>query len=106
MAYIYKLYAAGYIDNLYYIAYMNAMDLMARTPQQLGAAIRRIRRQQGLTQAELGKRMRARQATVSLIEAGHPGTTLRTLTDAIAALGIELVVRSRNKQPDRIEDIF
>ena len=88
------------------MTYMVHMDMTARTPQQLGAALRRVRRQQGLTQAQLGKRMRARQATVSQLESGHPGTSLRTLMDAIAALNIEVVVQHRSTHRPDIEDLF
>lgn len=83
------------------------MDTIARTPKQIGAVLRRHRRQSKLTQAELGARMSVRQATVSKLEAGEPATQLRTLMDALAALGLELVIRPRNKtaSPD-IEELF
>jgi HTH-type transcriptional regulator/antitoxin HipB len=83
------------------------MDTIARTPKQIGAVLRRARRQRTLTQAELGARMSVRQATVSKLEAGEPATQLRTLMDALAALGLELVIRPRSKaaSPD-IEELF
>jgi transcriptional regulator with XRE-family HTH domain len=65
------------------------MEILARTPQQLGAGIRRYRRQKDLTQGGLGEKMHARQATVSKLEAGEPATQLRTLMDALAALDLE-----------------
>lgn len=83
------------------------MDTITRTPQQLGAAIRRYRRQKNLTQGALGNKMHARQATVSKLEAGEPATQLRTLTDALAALDLELVIRLRTKGSVKaIEDLF
>ncbi|MCK1715412.1 MULTISPECIES: helix-turn-helix domain-containing protein [unclassified Bradyrhizobium] len=83
------------------------MDTITRTPQQLGAAIRRYRRQKNLTQGALGNKMHARQATVSKLEAGEPATQLRTLTDALAALDLELVIRPRTKGSVKaIEDLF
>ena len=83
------------------------MDTIARTPKQIGAVLRRCRRQRGLTQAELGARMSARQATVSKLEAGEPATQLRTLMDALAALDLELVIQPRNKAPSAdIEALF
>lgn len=83
------------------------MDIIARSAPQLGAAIRRTRRQKKLTQDALGKLMHARQATVSKLEAGEPATQLRVLIDALAALDLELVVRPRTKAPAaNIEDIF
>jgi len=82
------------------------MDTIARTPQQLGAAIRRARRQRGLTQAQLGQRMHVRQATVSQVEAGNPGTTIRIVMDALAALSLEVTIRARSAQQDDIETMF
>lgn len=83
------------------------MDILARSSQQLGAAIRRRRRQKKLTQAALGERMGARQATVSKLESGAPATQLKTLIDALAALELELVVRPRTKiSAQKIEDLF
>ena len=83
------------------------MDAIARTTKQLGAALRRFRRQRNMTQRELGERMHARQATVSKLESGEPGTQLGVLIDALAALDLELVVRTRSKAPtELIEDMF
>ena len=59
------------------------MDTIARTPKQLGASIRRYRRQKGLTQGGLGETMHARQATISKLESGEPATQLRILMDAL-----------------------
>jgi HTH-type transcriptional regulator/antitoxin HipB len=83
------------------------MDTIARTVKQLGAALRRFRRQNGLTQRALGDLMHARQATVSKIESGEPGTQLGVLINALAALDLELTVRPRSKSTaDQIEKLF
>ncbi len=82
------------------------MDQIARTTKQLGAAIRRRRRQTGLSQTELGARTNLRQATISALENGEPGTQLRTLIDVMTALGLEMVIRERSKAATDIEDIF
>lgn len=82
------------------------MDQIARTPRQLGAAIRRRRRQIGLTQIELGERTHLRQATISALENGEPGTQLRTLIDVMTSLDLEFVVRERSKAGADIADIF
>lgn len=47
------------------------MDTIARTTQQLRAALRRFRRRKGLTQGGLRDVMRARQATVSKLESAE-----------------------------------
>jgi HTH-type transcriptional regulator/antitoxin HipB len=83
------------------------MDTIARTIQQLGAGIRRYRRQKGLTQQGLGEKMHARQATVSKLESGEPATQLRILMNALAALDLELVIRPRTTVSSKeIEELF
>jgi len=83
------------------------MDTIVRTAKQLGAAIRRFRRQKSLTQRGLGDLMGARQATISKIESGKAGTQLGGLVDALAALDLELVIRPRSKtSANPIEDLF
>lgn len=83
------------------------MDSSARTPRHLGALIRQERKKQQLTQAELGERIGLRQATVSRLESGEPGTQLRTLFDALTALNLELrVVERQAHGADDIERLF
>lgn len=82
------------------------MEQIARTPKQIGAAVRRRRRGAGLSQAELGARTGLRQATISALESGEPGTELRTLIDVLAALGLELAIRERSKASETIETLF
>lgn len=83
------------------------MDQIARNPKHLGAVIQRQRRRAKLSQNQLGARVKLRQATVSKLEAGEPGTRLSTLLDVLGALGLEIVIRPRTKgSPQDIEDIF
>lgn len=83
------------------------MEQIARTAKQIGAAIRRHRRKSGISQTALGAKTSLRQATISTLEAGEPGTQLRTLVDVLAALGLELVIRPRTKTAAKdIEDLF
>jgi HTH-type transcriptional regulator/antitoxin HipB len=83
------------------------MDQIARTPQQIGAIVHRQRRRSKLTQNLLGAKIKLRQATVSKLEAGGPGTRLDTLLDVLGALGLEIVIRPRTRgSPQEIEDIF
>lgn len=80
---------------------------IARTSRQLGAALRRRRRGLGLNQMQLGAKARLRQATISGLEAGEPGTRLGTLFGVLAALDLELVIRPRTKaSTDDIADLF
>jgi HTH-type transcriptional regulator/antitoxin HipB len=83
------------------------MEQITRTSPQLGAALRRRRKQASLSQEELADKVKLRQATISRLESGDTGTKLGTLLDVVAALGLEIVVRPRSKgRPADIEDIF
>ncbi len=83
------------------------MDTIIRTEKQLGAALRRRRKQADLTQEEMGARTQLRQATISKLEDGAPATRLSTLMAALAALDQELVIRKRTKGgSESIEDLF
>ena len=82
------------------------MEQIARTSRQIGAAIRRRRRQLGLRQGDLGAKTNLRQATISALENGEPGTQLRTLFNMIAALDLEMVIRERSRAGEAIEDLY
>jgi HTH-type transcriptional regulator/antitoxin HipB len=82
------------------------MEQIARTSKQVGAAIRRRRRTARLSQTALGAKTNLRQATISALESGAPGTQLRTLMDVLTALGLEMVIRERSKAGETIEDLF
>jgi HTH-type transcriptional regulator / antitoxin HipB len=80
---------------------------IARTEKQLGAILRRARKQSGLTQSDIGKKIHLRQGTVSRLEAGAPAIQLHTVMEALAALDLELVIRTRTKASAAdIESIF
>jgi HTH-type transcriptional regulator / antitoxin HipB len=83
------------------------MDQIARTPKQIGDAVRRQRRKLGLNQTSVGDQTKTRQATISAVERGAAGTQLGTLCNILAALDLEFVIRPRTKaKPSEIEDIF
>lgn len=83
------------------------MNQIARTAQQLGAVVRRKRKQLDLSQDELGDRIHLRQATISKLEAGEPATRLQTLLDVLAALDLEIVIRARTRGSTAdLEDVF
>jgi HTH-type transcriptional regulator/antitoxin HipB len=83
------------------------MNQSARTAKQIGAIIRRARRNAGLTQTDLGKRIGLRQATISRLEKGEEETRLSTLLDALSALALEIVIGKRGKASTRnLEDMF
>ena len=83
------------------------MNQSARTAKQIGAIVRRARRKAKLTQAELGKKIGLRQATISRLEKGEDEAKLSTLLDALTALGLEIIIDRRGKASHgRLEDIF
>lgn len=82
------------------------MNQIARTTKQIGVAVRRRRRALGWSQSDLGSKAGLRQATISTLESGEPGTRLHTLIDVMAALELEVVIQDRSKAPKSIEDLF
>ena len=76
---------------------MNRDQQIGRTPKQIGETLRRRRKALRLTQGFLSERTGLRQATISGIENGEPGTQIRTLLEVLAALDLELVIRPRTK---------
>ena len=82
-------------------------DQIARNPKQAGDALRRRRRALGMTQTDIAGKTGLRPATISGVEAGEPGTQLRTLFDILTALDMEVVFRPRTKaSTEKIEDLF
>jgi len=69
------------------------MDYPIRLADQLRAHLRSLRKQRGLTQAELGKRLGIGQVRIAEIEA-RPGVVgVDQLVKLLSALGAGLVVR-------------
>ena len=81
------------------------MEQIVRSSKQMGAAIRRRRRILKRSQQEVGAQVRLRQATISALENGEPGTRMRTLLDVMTALGLEIVVRERLADED-LQELF
>ena len=73
------------------------MNYLARTPADIGHALRRARKKDRLTQRELASKSGVWQETISKIENGSPGAKLETIFDICAALDLELVVNNRSK---------
>lgn len=87
---------------------MPVPEMMARDPRQVGTALRRARRALHLTQSDVADRAGVTQATVSLLEGGTGGVKLRTVTDVMAAMGLEFVIRPRRAEaePDDVAALF
>ena len=76
------------------------MNLMARSPKQLGAALQQRRHDLKLSQLALGNLTGIGQKTISKIETGHGATRADTICRVLAALDLELMVRPRRKDDD------
>jgi HTH-type transcriptional regulator/antitoxin HipB len=80
---------------------------LVRSPKQLGAALRRFRRERKMTQAQLASRAGLRQATVSQVENGLETVKLNTVMDLLRALDLEVVLQPRTKGSHKdIEELF
>ncbi len=73
------------------------MENFVRIPRDLGSATRQARREKSWTQADLATRSGVWQETISKIEAGQGGAKLDTILALLAALDLELSVRTRSK---------
>lgn len=83
------------------------MEHIARTPKDIGNALRAARKAKKLTQAELASRSGIWQRTVSTIETNASGAKLDTVFDLLAALDLEIQIVPRSKmKPGELEDIF
>lgn len=80
---------------------------LVRSPNQLGAALRRFRRERSLTQVQLAKRAGLRQGTVSQVENGLETVKLSTVMDLMRVLDLEVIVQPRTKGSEKeIEELF
>ena len=70
-------------------------DYPIKTPQQLGSVLQGFRKQQRLTQSAVGAKVGLAQNAVSQIEAEPGRAGLARIFKLLAALDLELVVRSR-----------
>lgn len=82
------------------------MQKTVRSTIQLGHIIQQRRKELKLTQQDLAIKVGTRQATISFIENGEPGTHIQTIFDVLGTLGLEIVLRLREKSTFAFEDIF
>lgn len=83
------------------------MNYLARSPKEIGHAIREARKAQKLTQKDLAIRSGVWQETISKIENGLSGTKMETIFDLLSALELEVHIEGRSKgSTSSLEDIF
>ena len=78
-------------------------DYSIKTPQQLGAVVAGYRKQQGLSQSEVGSKVGLAQSVVSLLEKSPERAGLARIFKLLAALDLELAVRPREKSNRKSE---
>lgn len=61
----------------------------------LGQAIKAVRKEKKLTQAELGEQVKVRQSTISAIENGGSDVQIETLFKIFAGLDLDMFVISK-----------
>ena len=71
------------------------MDARIDSPKELGAAIRRRRRELSLTQEEVAGVARTGTRFIGELEGGKPTVRLAEVLRVLAALGLDLELRSR-----------
>ncbi len=71
------------------------MEQFVYSPKTLGQAIQRLRKAKKLNQEDAGKAFKLKQSTISSIEGGALGTRLDTLFRLLAALDLEMIIRSK-----------
>lgn len=77
------------------------MEISLRGKEQLGLALRRLRKAADLTQTGLSEKSRIDQAMISKIESSARLPELATLFHLCSVLGVEVVLRSRNAKSAR-----
>jgi HTH-type transcriptional regulator/antitoxin HipB len=81
--------------------------MVIRDTKQLGAALQRERKRQGMTQTQLAEKAGVRQQTISAVEGGKPRSELQVIFDIMAALGLEMSLQARGRQDaPRLEELF
>jgi HTH-type transcriptional regulator/antitoxin HipB len=71
------------------------VEYIARTPEQLGQALRNCRKHRGLTQTAVGSKVGIKQSRISDIETHGAPATVETLYKVLSALGLALVLRDK-----------
>ena len=69
----------------------------ARDPKQIGAILRRARKQRALSQGQLGEKAGLRQETISLVETGHAAARIETVLKMLSALDLEFQIAPRSR---------
>lgn len=71
------------------------MQQIIVSPKDLGTAVKNLRKDKELTQANLGKLVGLDQKKVSLIENGNPNIRIDSMFRLLSALGVGVVLQPK-----------
>jgi HTH-type transcriptional regulator/antitoxin HipB len=80
------------------------MNIVTRTPQQLGQSLKARRAKLKLSQTEVGAKVGMKQNTVSVLEISTSSSSVESLFKVISALGLELVLQEKAKSPSSAQE--
>lgn len=80
------------------------MEQIVYSPQSLGQSINRKRKLMKINQKEAGLPFGIAQSVVSSIENGVPGIHIDTIFRMLAALDLEMVIRSKGKDREKTKE--
>ena len=78
-------------------------DYTVKTSRQLGAVLRGYRKEQSLTQQEIGKKAALPQPSISEMETDPGRAALSRVLKVLGALDLELVIRERKNDSERLD---
>ena len=76
----------------YFSSFLNTLNEDVRRKLDMGQVIREARREEKITQSELGKRIGANKSYISRIENGLIDPTISTIYSIITALGLRIEI--------------
>ena len=80
------------------------MQMLLVSPKDIGAALKTLRKEKGLSQKELGQRVGLDQKKVSLIENGNPNCRVDSLFRLLSALELGAVLQSKSNSSTSDQD--
>lgn len=88
-------------------------DIMLRTAEQLGMAVRLKRKEKGLSQSALAELLGVERKWVLRLEAGNPKAEFALVLKALELLGLRAIVRDEERagkagrpQASRLDEVF
>lgn len=78
-------------------------NYLITSAEQVGFTLRGVRRELGLTQAQVGQRMGLHQKEISKMESATGKTSVERLFLFLSALQLEMVIRRRDDSESEVE---